>query len=221
MTDGTRILRTVAVPLVLALVFLFFVPKTCQKVVGSRKLRPPVAATPAAPTDTALHIQSESPDAPVSRPLAYPAGLDAQRVQYLIEIDQHFSDPLALRLPKPGTIAIFDTDAAAALVRAGFFEQTDSGYTPTPQATMHLDGMTEAQNAWIIPIAKRKFGRISSVDDLGDGRAKVAFTWQWDPNEAGRAIRSTFELHQGTADFAGGGEHAWDLGGVSVDTEWR
>ena len=35
MTDGTRILRTVAVPLIVALIFLFLVPRTCQKAIGS------------------------------------------------------------------------------------------------------------------------------------------------------------------------------------------
>ena len=90
MTDGTRVLKTVAVPLAIALVFLFFVPKMCSKVMGSKKLRPPTPTASAA-ADTALHISSDSPDAPASRSVNYPAGLDAQRVQYLIEINERFA----------------------------------------------------------------------------------------------------------------------------------
>lgn len=218
MTDGTRILRTLAVPLIVALVFLFLVPKTCQKAIGSRKLRPPAAA--AAPADTALHIESQSPDAPPSRPVSYPAGLDSQRVQYLIEIDQNFVEPYKVLLPKPGGIVV-DRAPADALVRAGFFEESGGGYTPARGSALHLGGMTESTLAWLVPAGKRKFERIASVDDLGNGKARARFTWQWEPNEAGRAIKSSFDLHQGTAEFGGGGEHPWDLNSVSVDSDWR
>jgi len=75
--------------------------------------------------------------------------------------------------------------------------------------------------AWLVPAGKRTFGRVTSIDDLGNGKVRVGFAWQWDPNEAGRAIKSSFELHQGTAELGGGGEHPWDLNSVSVDGEWR
>ena len=223
MTDGTRVLKTVAVPLAIAVVFLFFIPKTCSKLVGSKKLRAPAATTTAAPTDTALHITTENPDAPITKAVTYPSGLDAQRLQYLIEINQRFTDPYLYRLPKPGAvIALVDSTPADELVKAGWFEQVpDGGYTPTQQASLHLPGMNEETQAWRVPLGARKFVRVMSIDDNGDGRARVGFTWQWEPNEAGRAVKSSFDLHQGTADFAGGGEHPWDLNSVSVDSEWR
>jgi hypothetical protein len=223
MTDGTRILRTLAVPIIVAVLFLFLVPKTCQKALGSRKLRAPAATATAAPTDTDLHISSDSPDAPPSRPVSFPTGLNAQRAQYLIEVNQHFAEPFRFLLPKPGAlIIVLDSSPADALVRAGWFEQAaGGGYTPTGGAALHLTGMTEEAQTWRIPLGTRKFGRVTSVEDLGDNRARVGFTWQWDPNEAGRAIKSSFELHQGTAEFAGGGEHPWDLNSVSVDSDWR
>src|SRR5262249_5706233 len=135
MTDGTRIFKTVAVPLGIALVFLFFVPKTCEKMLGSKKLKTADAST-AAPTDTGLHINSDTPSAPAAAPPAssssYPSGLDAQRVQYEIEINQRFADPFVYRLPKPGAVIVtLDTAPAEAMVRAGWFEQSaGGGYTP-------------------------------------------------------------------------------------------
>jgi hypothetical protein len=220
MTDGTRVLRTLAVPLIVALVFLFLVPKTCQKAIGTRKLRLPNAPAPAAPSDTALHIESVSPDAPTTAPVRYPAGLDAGRAEYLIGIDSHFVEPYKVLLPKPGGMVI-DPAPAEALVRTGWFEESGGGYNPSRGAALHLDGMTETAVAWLVPAAKRKFGRVTAVEDLGNGRARVRFSWQWDPNEAGRALKSSFELHQGTAELGGGGEHPWDLNSVSVDSDWR
>ena len=219
MTDGTRILRTLAIPLIVALVFLFLVPKTCQKAIGTRKLRLPTATAPA-PSDTGLHIESVSPDGPVTGPVSYPAGLDAQRVRYLIEIDSHFAAPYKVLLPKPGGMVI-DPAPADALVRAGWFEQQGGGYSPARGAALHLGGMTETVVAWLVPAGKRKFERVTGVEERGTGKARVRFTWQWEPNEAGRAIRSSFELHEGSAEFVGGGEHPWDLRSVSVDSEWR
>jgi hypothetical protein len=219
MTDGTRVLRTLAIPLIVALVFLFLVPKTCQKAIGTRKLRLPNAKV-TAPSDTGLHIESVSPDAPVTGPVRYPAGLDAQRLRYLIEIDSHFVEPYKVLIPKPGGI-VLDPAPADALVRAGWFEQHGGGYSPARGAALHLGGMTESAVAWLVPAGKRKFERVTGVEELGPGKARVSFTWQWEPNEAGRAITSSFELHQGSAEFAGGGGHAWDLRSVSVDSEWR
>ena len=221
MTDGTRILRTVAVPLIIALVLLILVPKTCQKALGSRKLRRAPAAAETAPTDTGLHIESSSPDAPISRPVVFPAGLDAQRVQYLVEIDPRFAEPLVLRIPKPGGPPLLDTTAADALAQAGWLQKEGGGYTVAPGGALHLEGVTEDEQTLRIPVAKRKFGRVTGVNDSGEGKARVEFTWQWDPNEAGRTVKSSFELHQGSADFAGGGEHPWDLNSVQADTAWK
>jgi len=215
MTDGTRILRTLAVPLIVALIFLFLVPKTCQKAIGSKKLRPLGAAAKTAPTDTALHINSESPDGPSARPAAWPEGLDAQRVQYLIEIDPRFTEPMTVRIPKPGMIAL-DPAAGDALVRAGYFQASDGGYSPAPGSSLHLIGMSEEPNAWRVPLGVRKFGRVTSVDMDAEGRAKVGFTWQWEQNDAGRAVKETQELRTGRAEFVGGGGHAWDLTALSA-----
>ena len=220
MTDGTRVLRTVAIPLVIAIVLLFLVPKTCEKALRGKKLQKGVLTRPAAPTDTGLHINSESPDAPPSRPIAWPAGLDAQRAQYLIEVDARFSEPAATRVPKPGAIAL-DNTAAEALVKAGYFEQAGGGYNPAVGASLHLDGMTEESLAWRVPLGQRKFGRVTSVDNFADGRAKVGFIWTWEPNDAGRAVAANLALHEGSAEFAGGGEHPWDLTAMTVDSDWK
>jgi hypothetical protein len=219
MTDGSRILRTVGAPLAVALIFLFVVPKTCQKVVGSRKLRVPKAAAPAT-TDTELHINSQSPDGPSSHPIVYPAGLDAQGVQYLIEVDQRFAGPMIIRIPKPGSLAV-DPMLTKPFVRAGWFEPAGDGFAPTREASLHLSALTEEPLAWLVPVGTRKFGRVSSLVQ-SDGKVHIAFTWQWEPNEAGRTMKSSgFDLHRASAEFAGGGEHPWDLGSLEVDSEWR
>ncbi len=224
MTDESRIIKTVAIPLSIAVVFLFLLPKMCSKMLTKKPIRAQVATVMGEqPTDTALHIRSDSPDAAPSAPVSYPTGLDPQKAQYLIEINQRFSDPYSYRLPKPGSvISLADTAIADALVRAGWFEEVPGGgYNPTHEAALHIPQLGEESQAWRVPLAARKFGSITSVQDLGENRAKVGFTWQWDPNEAGRAVKSTFEMHHGTADFAGGGEHPWDLNSVIVDNDWR
>ena len=212
MTDGTRIIRTVAIILVPALAFLCFAP---------RKMHVAPAAAAAPPADTALHIRSESPDALPSTAVVYPAGLDAARIKYLIEIDQKFAEPEILRVPKPGG-AVLDATAADALAGAGWFEKSPAGgYTPTREAALHIPQLVEEPLAWRVPVATRKFMQVQTLRESGDGVATVGFTWQWDPNEAGKAIKSSFDLHQGTAEFVGGGEHPWDLRSVMVDGEWR
>jgi hypothetical protein len=212
MTDGTRILRTLAIPLILALVLLFLVPKTCEKAIGSKKIRR--ATTAPAPTDTSLKINAEG-DAPPARAVNWPPGLDAQRAQYLIEIDSRFTEPKTVLVVKPGGVAV-NTEATEALVRAGYFEESGGGYMPAAGASLHLPGMTESPVAWLVPLGKRKFGRFVAADG-----GKVAFTWQWEPNDAGRAVSASFELHEGKAEFAGGGEHPWALTSVIVDSDWR
>ena len=219
MTDGTRILRTLAIPLVPALVLLILVPRSCSKALNAKKLRATTATQ--APTDTALHIESVSPDAPPTRSIDWPAGFDAPRAQYLIEVDPHFTEPVAARIPKEGG-GIVDSEAAEAFTRNGWFERNGMGYMPATGASLHLAGMTEEATAWRVPLGTRKFGRVTVVRDLGDGRAALGFSWQWEPNEAGRALKgSAYELHEGRAEFAGGGEHPWTLTQLSVDSEWR
>jgi hypothetical protein len=229
MTDGTRILRILALPLIIAFVFLFVLPKTCKRAVEARRARAAAqqTATTASTTesDGELHIQSITPEnAGASRQLDYPTGLDAQRAQYLIEVNPHFGEPMSVRLPKPGGLRVVEVDAkiGPALTSRGYFVENAGGYLTTRDGQMKIDGLTEDANAWRVPIARRKFGTIRGASDKHDGSAVVQFTWQWEPTTVGHDLKSSFDVHTSVALFNGGGGHAWDLTSISqLDNEWR
>src|SRR5206468_10116029 len=67
MTDETRILRTVGIPLVIGIVLLVMVPKMCVKAVQVSKARQEKAAA----REPGFHIES------TQKPVSYPSGLDA------------------------------------------------------------------------------------------------------------------------------------------------
>jgi hypothetical protein len=149
------------------------------------------------------------------------AGADRHRAAHRVGQPRRTAEPGAARIPKEGG-GIVDSEAAEAFTRNGWFERNGMGYMPATGASLHLAGMTEEATAWRVPLGTRKFGRVTVVRDLGDGRAALGFSWQWEPNEAGRALKgSAYELHEGRAEFAGGGEHPWTLTQLSVDSEWR
>lgn len=229
MTDETRIIRTVGIPIIIAVIFLFVIPKTCQKAFEGRRARIVAATGTDAPAgspptgDGSLHIQSETPGAaPLMRgELHFPPGLDAQRAQYLIEVDRKFAEPYVLAVPKPGGAPQSDSSRTDALVSAGYFQAVGAGFVPTREGAMHIDGIEQDATSYRVPIGKRKFGRIRQTEDLGDGKLRVIFTWEWEPTDAGRAIKTALMPHDGTAEFGGGGEHAWDLNSVTIDSDWR
>ena len=97
--NSSGILKSVLFFLCVTLVVLLVMPKDCAK-----KAAGPLAALRHSRSGAAkgLRIETSTP-APASRNLAYPAGLDAARLQYLIEVDGHFAAPLTLTCPKrPG-----------------------------------------------------------------------------------------------------------------------
>jgi hypothetical protein len=86
---------------------------------------------------------------------------------------------------------------------------------------MHIEGIAQDATSYRVPVGKRKFGRIESLEDLGDGKVRARFSWEWEPTDAGRAVKTSFQAHDGLAEFGGGGEHPWDLNSVTVDSDWR
>src|ERR1041385_8702824 len=84
------ILKSALFFLCITLVVLLFMPKDCAK-----KAAAPLAALRHAKSGggaKGLHIETSTP-APASHDVTYPGGLDAARLQYLIEIDGHFAAP--------------------------------------------------------------------------------------------------------------------------------
>src|SRR5204863_10069060 len=103
--------------------------------------------------------QSDTPGAPLIKgELQFPAGLDAQRAQYLIEVNQRFAEPYVLLVPKAGGLSTNDSKVNA-LVTAGYFERVAGGYEPTRDGAMHIDGIEQDDTSYRVPLGKRKFAR--------------------------------------------------------------
>jgi hypothetical protein len=208
MTDETRILRTVGIPVVIAIVLLTVMPKMCAKVVLVSKARQEKAAG-----EPGLRIQS------THKPASYPAGLDADRVRYLIEIDSRFSAPYNARIGK-SAMSIEDAPVVAALQKLGYIEQSpDGSQTLTRDGLLHIDGLVDDGNSWTFPIATRHYEGVAAIDgDLANARATVI--WKWQPNAAGAALLPDPKRHEGTADFAPG-PSGWTMGALTIDNELR
>jgi hypothetical protein len=206
MTDETRILRTVGIPIVIAIVLLVVLPKMCAKAVVVAKARQETAAR-----ESGLHIES------AHRPASYPAGLDADRVRYLIGIDSRFSTPVTVRIDKSAAI-VDDASIFAVLQKLGYIEQAADGTrTLTRDGILHLDGLVEDATSWTFPIAARHFETVSAIE--GDhANAHVTFVWKWQPNNAGVPLLPAPKRHEGSADFASG-TSGWTLTGLTVDSE--
>ena len=205
MTDETRILRTVGIPIVIAIVLLVVMPKMCVKAVVVAKARQEKAR------ESGLHIES------THRPATYPAGLDADRVRYLIGIDSRFSAPYALRVDKTAGV-IDDAAIVATLQKIGYIEQAPDGTrTLTPDGILRLDGLIDDTTSWTFPIATRHFEAVVAIE--GDQtNAHVTFSWKWQPNGVGTALLPDPKRHEGRADFAQG-PTGWTLTALTVDGE--
>lgn len=208
MTDETRILRTVGIPVVIAIVLLVVVPKMCVKAVVVAKARQEKAAR-----ESGLHIES------THRPVSYPAGLDAERVRYLIGIDSRFSTPYTVRIDKSAAI-IDDAAVVAPLQKLGYIEQAPDGTrTLTRDGILHLDGVVEDTNSWTFPVSTRHFENVIAIE--GDhANAHVIFVWKWQPNTAGAALLPDPKRHEAKADFASG-PGGWTLSALTIDSDLR
>src|ERR1041385_4703066 len=94
---ASGILKSALFFLCITLVVLLFMPKDCAK-----KTAAPLAALRHAKSGggaKGLPIKTSAP-APASHDVTYPGGLDAARLQYLIEIDGHFEAPRTPTCPK-------------------------------------------------------------------------------------------------------------------------
>jgi hypothetical protein len=206
MTGETRILRTVGIPVVIAIVLLIGVPKMCVKAVLVSKARQEKAAG-----ESGLRIQS------AHKPASYPGGLDAERVRYLIEVDSRFSAPYTERINK-SPIGVADASVVAALQTLGYIELApDGSRTMTRDGLLHLDGLADDGNSWTFPIATRHFEGVSAIDgDLANTR--VTIIWKWQPNAVGAVLLPDPKRHEASAGFAPG-TSGWTLTALTVDSE--
>lgn len=206
MTDETRILRTVGIPIVVAIVLLFVMPKMCMRAVVVSKAQKQQAEQ----TATGFHIES------TQKPVSYPAGLDPDRVRYLIEVDNRFSAPYTVHVFKTPTVGgtIIEQRMVPALRKLGYVEPGGDGtLTLTRDGLLHLDGLVDDGTSWTFPIAKRQFESVTSIDSDG-GTAHANFAWQWQPTTVGAELMSSPRRHEAKADLANLGGH-WSLAQIT------
>jgi hypothetical protein len=195
MTDGSRILRTAGIPIVIAIVLLVALPKMCARAVVLSRARQQTAAR----TD-GLHIESSR------QPVSFPAGLDAERIRYLVEVDRHFSTPYAAHVSKTMPIVITPPDQKliAALQRLGYLELgSDGSLTMTRDGMLHVDGLVEDASGWTFPLGSRQFGVVVSIAPEND-TAQATIAWQWQGNAIGTQLIPTPKRHESNASFSNG-----------------
>ncbi|HXH40313.1 MAG TPA: hypothetical protein VNN08_16915 [Thermoanaerobaculia bacterium] len=215
MTDGTRILRTVGVPVVIAVLLLFMLPKMCARAVlvsQARKEKEERAVS-------GLHIESSQESS--KKPVIYPAALDSERIRYLLEIDARFSAPYTARVRKKFdmTLALNEQKFVPVLQKLGYMELAGDGtVTLTRDGMLHLDGLVDDGTAWTFPIAKRKFTSVTSITSDG-ATAYAGFDWKWEPNAVGAELMASPQRHEATAALANVGGR-WSLTQVtSLDND--
>jgi hypothetical protein len=194
MTDGTRIIRTAGVPLVIAVVMLFVVPKMCSKALPALKQRQEQAAR----APGGLHIESSQ------KPVTYPAGLDAERVRYVVEIDPQFSAPYVGQLRKAAPVVILPREQIllAALQKLGYVEVApDNTITLTRDGLLHLDGLVDDGTSWTFPLAKREFRSVTTIDTSAEN-ARAGFAWQWQPTAVGAELIASPKRHEAKAELS-------------------
>ena len=202
-------LKSALIFLSAALVILIFMPKECAKnatapITALRRAKQPAATK-------GLHIDSSTP-APNARAVTYPAGLDAARLQYLIEIESHFAAPLVLSCPKrPGGAG--NSELATAMQTMHYIEvQPDGSFALTREGTLHAD-TTDNGTSWGVQVARRQFVRTDAIDCSAADQCSVTFSWQWQPNEVGQAMGPSGTTYSGTAHIVGG-TGGWVVSGV-------
>ena len=208
MTDETRILRTVGIPIVIAIVLLVVMPKMCVKAVLVSKAHQEKAAR-----ESGLHIES------THKPASYPDGLDADRVRYLVEIDTRFSAPYTVRIGKSAE-TVNDAAIVPAVAKLGYIEQAPDGTrTITSDGLLHIDGLVDDAASWTFPVAARHYEAVVAIE--GDhANAHVTIAWKWQPNTVGAALLPDPKRHEANADFSPG-PTGWTMTELTVDSELR
>ena len=205
------ILKFALFALCIILVVLLFMPKDCAK-----KAAGPIAALKQSKSGgtKGLHIESSTPP-PESAQVTYPAGIDAARLQYLIEIDSNFAAPKNLTCPKrtgmPGDETLLTTLQSLHYVEP----QPDGTYALTRDGLMNVTA-TDNGGTWSIPVAKRRFVKTDAIDCTASDQCNLKFTWQWQPNDVGQAMQPQLTPQPGTARIIGGAG-GWVLTDLRAD----
>lgn len=195
------ILKFALFALCITLVILLFMPKDCAK----QAARPLAALQQAkAPKAKGLQIESSTPP-PASEKVSYPAGLDAEHLQYLIEVDTRFSAPKTMLCPHKDPMEVQSAyRIVSALQSRGYVEkQPDGSLAFTQDGLLHVTS-TDDGTAWNIQVAKRQFLRAKKMACATGDQCEVTFLWQWQPNDVGTAMHPDLTPHESVATIVSG-----------------
>ena len=195
-----RLVRTTGILLGIAVLFLVLTPKLCERALVNARKQQVVAPQPAAETRTGLVIESSTPAPQSAANLRFPPGLDSARIQYLVEIDRLYSEPLRLS-------ANDDPRVAKALLNRGYI---DESLAPTREGLINVNGAVQTAAGWAVPVAERKFLGVERIEDAGDNRYDISVRWRWQPTPIAGSLLSRPTNHTLKAQFAGG-ERNWVL----------
>lgn len=202
MTEELKAFRVLLVPLFLIIVFFVITPRMCARKTAAAPEQQTQAATASTAPSSGLHIDN-SPTGPVeSASSKYPVGLDAARIQYLVEIDATFSDPKTAKLSK--TYEPKDSVIQALLALHYIEKNPDNTIAITRDGAINLD-LTDQGPNWTFPIAKRTFDKVTYVSRVEDDKYDAIIAWHYDANPVGVALRvDGRKSHSATAQFVGG-----------------
>jgi len=193
--------------LCVVLAILLLMPKCPPTALAPLRARP---ATDSAPKG--LRIESGVPAASKPASVAYPEGLDAEHLQYMIEVDPRFAAPKMASFPKDSPSA--DDALVGALSRLGYIEkQPDGRYGFSREGLLNVTGAVDQGSSWSVPIAKRAFVRATHIDCNGDN-CRAEFQWQWQLNAIGDAMALKPQPMTGTATL-NATDHHWLLNGIN------
>ena len=219
MTTEFRIGRTLAIPFAILAIFLIANPKTCKRTLVRNNVAVTTSSA-AEPKGGGLIINSNVAPPQQQAVVNYPDGLDAARLQYLVEIDPQFAAPKTLPCPKARGQA---TDLCTVLTQRGYAEYSAEGpLVLTREGILKLNGVTEMSDSWMVAVGQRKFIAVKRLDDTGDGKFLATVRWQWQPNEIGSSLLGHAQDHTLTGEFAGGVGH-WVMNRYvkPPDNDWR
>ncbi len=201
------------------LALLLFMPKDCARraaaPIAALQKRAKPATTATTPPQPGLQIRSTTPPPPAPKTVTWPAGTDASRFQYLLEIEAHFAAPKTLSFPKQ-VINAGHPSVADALLSLHYIEaKPDGTFALTPDGLLHANASDEG-STWSVPVAKRKFEKVDDIDCSAPDQCNVSFTWRWQPNSVGQAMQPSTGPQHGTAHIIGGpgGWVVTEVGGI-------
>lgn len=204
MTEEFKAFRILLVPLGLLIAFLVF-PRLCfRKPEPAAEQQTTSSAAPAAAQPAGgLRIDGAPLAPPEAKGSTFPDGLDAARVQYLVEVSPEFSEPKTAKVLK---ISPLNEEVASVLKRKGYIDidPKTGAVTMTREGLLNLD-LREEADGWTFPIAKRAFDKVTYVSRVEDDKYDVTFTWHYNPTAVGTELKvDGNKTHQATAQFVGG-----------------